>query len=200
MNKQGNFLSRIYADKRWCTISNVMTVVRIALTPLVVACIAYQQWMSASLTFAIAAGTDLLDGYLARVRNEQTNLGTLLDPLADKFLLVMSFGALACVHTAPFSIPQWFFLMVLGRELLMLCGATILLVFYRGASVRPLIWGKLTTLMQVLFLLWIFVCYFAGWEPRRTYHLLLVALALFSLISLWKYIRYALREIRSVPR
>jgi cardiolipin synthase (CMP-forming) len=200
MKKNSNLSDLIFSDKRWLTISNVMTLARFVLTPLVVISLAYQEWMLAVFLFAIAAGTDLLDGHLARVRNEQTNLGTLLDPLADKFLLLASFGALAFLHTMPFSIPHWFFLIALGREALMLCGATVLLLCYKGARVRPLIWGKITTLMQILFLLWILVCYFAGWEPKRTYKFLLVALAIFSLISLWKYVRYALREIRSLPR
>jgi cardiolipin synthase len=200
MKKQNNFSSLISSDKRWLTISNMMTMARFVLTPFVVIGLAYQMWMVAALLFAIAAGTDLLDGHIARIRNEQTNLGALLDPLADKFLLLVSFGTLAFLHTMPFAIPHWFFLIALGREALMLCGAAILLWCYKGARVRPLIWGKLTTLMQILFLLWIFVCYFAGWEPRRTYRSLLVALAVFSLISLWKYIRYAMHEIRSLPR
>jgi cardiolipin synthase len=192
--------SKIFQDKRWFTISNMLTVSRFVLTPFVVCAIYYHAWMTAAVIFACAAVTDMLDGYLARIRNERTYLGTLLDPLADKFLLVASFGALSLLHTMPLTIPAWFFLIVLGRETIMLCGAALLLLFYKNVQIGPLIWGKITTLIQIIFLLWIFVCYFAGWEPRRTYKFLLIALTLFSLISLWKYIHHTLQSIRSVQK
>jgi phosphatidylglycerophosphate synthase len=54
-----------------------------------------------------------------------------------------------------------------------------------------LIWGKLTTLLQILFLKWIFICYFMGWEPKRTYVVLLYSIAVFSVISLFQYFKKA---------
>jgi cardiolipin synthase len=187
----------ISQDKRWLTISNGLTMLRLLLTPFIVMYLYWQQWTIAFSLFVFAAATDLLDGHVARLRNEQTNLGTLLDPIADKFLLVASFGSLAFFHSPFFHIPSWFFVIVLCREAIILIGAIILLGWYKDAHVEPMIWGKITTLLQILFLMWIFICYFMGWEPQKTYLILLFSLALFSLLSLWKYAMRAFCEARS---
>jgi cardiolipin synthase (CMP-forming) len=183
-------------DKKWNTISNWITVIRLLLAPIIVACMYYHRWLDTVIIFVIAAVTDLLDGHIARARNEQTHLGTFLDPIADKCLLLSVFGALAFFHSPFFLIPRWFFMLIFVREITMLTGSLILLLWFKEAHVQPLIWGKLTTLLQVLFLMWIFICYFIGWEPYRTYMIMLFFLAVFSLISLWKYISRAASDIR----
>lgn len=186
----------ITEDKQWINISNGLTILRLILTPCIVVYLYWQQWAMAFGLFVFAAVTDLLDGHVARLLDEQTNLGTLLDPIADKFLLVASFGSLAFFHSPFFHIPRWFFVIVLCREVIILIGAIVLLVWYKNAHVEPMIWGKITTLLQILFLMWIFICYFMGWEPQKTYLLLLFSLAMFSLISFWKYAQRALLEAR----
>ncbi len=196
MKRISTLLRLAASDKQWVTISNLLTIARLVLAPVVVASLYCQQWLLAFVVFVVAATTDLLDGYLARALNQQTHLGTLLDPIADKVLLVASFGALAFFRSPFFHIPCWFFALVLCREALILLGSIVLLHFYRSAHVQPMIWGKLTTLSQVLFVIWIFVCYFAGWKPQRTDSVLLIILALFSCISLVQYVRRALSDVR----
>jgi len=186
---------KLATDKKWLTMSNQLTLLRLLLAPVIVITLAYEQWIGAVALFVFAALTDLLDGYLARARNEQTHLGTLLDPLADKCLLISVFGALFFFDSPFFHIPRWFFMVVFLRELIMLLGAIVMLRFFKHVHVEPMIWGKMTTLCQILFLLWIFVCYFAGWEPQRTFMVLLIALTLFSCISFAKYAQRAWREL-----
>ncbi len=189
-------VSLITTDKSWNTLSNGLTLVRFAAAPVVMISLYHAYWLMAFVVFMFAASTDLLDGYVARAWNEQTHLGALMDPLADKVLLVSSFGALAFFQSPFFHIPQWFFGIVVIREALIIAGSLILLFFYKDAHTQPLIWGKLTTLLQVLFLGWVFLCYFIGWVPARTYAALLVLLAFFSLISLWKYLWRAITDVR----
>jgi cardiolipin synthase len=188
---------KISLDKKWATFSNVLTILRLLLTPVVVSCLYYQKWLEAFWVFVFAASTDLLDGHLARLFDEQTHLGAFLDPIADKFLILSSFGALAFFHSPFFHIPWWFFIIVFSRDLVTLIGSCLLLCFYKDAHLEPMMWGKLNTLLQVLFLVWVFVCYFAGWEPYRTYLAILVILAIFSLFSLLQYIQRALFDVRS---
>src|SRR5437868_5339021 len=150
------------SDKSWGTLSNGLTFARLILDAIVVLSLFRQWWVLAFALFVVAAATDLLDGYVARAFDQQTHLGTILDPLADKCLLVASFGALAFFHSPFFHVPYWFFLIVACREALILLGSIILLRWYKGAHVQPMLWGKLTTFLQILFIMWVFVCYFAG--------------------------------------
>jgi cardiolipin synthase len=178
---------------RWLTLSNGLTFLRIVLTPFIVMGIVQRSWGVVFGLLLVAALSDFFDGHLARWRGEQTVLGTYLDPIADKILLVSSFAALSFVDSPSFSIPFWFVFLVFMREMIIIGGAVILFVTRIKFKVSPSIWGKLTTFFQLTFILWLFICYFAGWNPIRTYSVLLVLLAIFSLISL---VHYGIIEVR----
>jgi len=172
---------------RWLTLSNGLTSLRIILTPFIVMGIVQRSWGAVFGLLLVAALTDFFDGHLARWRREQTTLGTYLDPIADKILLVSCFASLSFVDSPSFSIPLWFVFLVFIREMTILGGSVILFVLRIKFKVAPSIWGKLTTFFQLTFILWLFICYFFGWNPIRTYSVLLVLLAIFSLISLVHY-------------
>jgi len=118
---------------------NALTVGRIAATPLIAALPLANSWglrLTAFILFAIAAVTDYVDGYLARSRKEETDLGRLLDPLADKLLLVATLIPMYLLApTLPFvtpigavGLPLWIIIVVLGREIFM--------TFFRQAAAR----------------------------------------------------------------
>ena len=176
-------------DRRWVNVSNALTFLRIILAPLVVVGVLFQAWRATFLIFLVASISDVLDGYCARLFNEKTALGEILDPIADKFFLLCSFGSLAFLATPSFSIPIWFVILFCVRELIILSGTYILLRINRNFHVEPTVWGKLTTLFQLLFIGWLFVCYFLHWAPMRTYAVVVILLALFSLLSLMQYMR-----------
>lgn len=194
MKSNKNVLKESVLFRRWCTLSNILTFVRIALTPIIFMQIYYQAWGFSLCLFFIAGLTDLLDGFFARILNQKTLLGTLLDPVADKFLLVSSFGALALYASPLFRIPSWFLLLMVGRELVILLGSLTILLFYKGVKLEPMWWGKATTFLQMLFLMWIFICYSLDWEPRKTYDALLGLLAVCSILSLIQYMQKAYQE------
>jgi CDP-diacylglycerol--glycerol-3-phosphate 3-phosphatidyltransferase len=109
---------------------NALTAARIAVTPLIAALPFFDSWtlrLVAFILFTLAAITDYVDGMLARSRKEETDLGRLLDPLADKALLVGTFIPMYLLATAfpfvtPFGtvgLPAWIVVVVLGRELFM---------------------------------------------------------------------------------
>lgn len=188
---------KIFQDKRWLNISNIFTLIRVALTPVIVLQMYYKNWNMAFCFFVVGALTDLLDGYLARLFDVQTNLGRMLDPIADKIFLVVSFFSLAFVGTPSFCIPSWFVYLLLCREIVILAGSAFLLIFNSNFEVHPLMWGKLTTFFQIIFIMWIFSCYFFHWIPVKTYGISIILLAGYSIFSLLQYIKVGLQYFRN---
>jgi CDP-diacylglycerol--glycerol-3-phosphate 3-phosphatidyltransferase len=118
---------------------NALTVGRIAATPLIAALPLANSWglrLTAFILFVIAAVTDYVDGYIARSRKEETDLGRLLDPLADKLLLLATLIPMYLLAPRlPFvtpigaiGLPLWIIVVVLGREIFM--------TFFRQAAAR----------------------------------------------------------------
>jgi len=96
--------------------------------------------------FFLASATDAFDGFLARHYNWRTRLGAIADPLADKALLITTYLMLAITGV----LPAWLFWLVLGRDLLIVCGG---LAFHYGVGrfeMQPSLPGKLNTLIQIL--------------------------------------------------
>src|ERR1700738_3681730 len=104
---------------------NALTLLRIFFVPLLVAVLveqnAYVAWRGNTLLsndllalaiFLVAAGTDLLDGYLARRLQQVTTVGTLLDPIADKLLISAALISLVQAHR----VPAWMVILIIGRE------------------------------------------------------------------------------------
>jgi CDP-diacylglycerol--glycerol-3-phosphate 3-phosphatidyltransferase len=138
---------------------NALTVGRIAATPLIAALPFATSWslrLSAFVLFLVAAITDYIDGRLARSRKEETDLGRLLDPLADKLLLIGSFIPMYLLrHSFPFvtpagsiGLPLWIVAVVLGRELVM----TIFRQFAarRGVVISAISAAKWKTAFQLI--------------------------------------------------
>ncbi|MBD3231486.1 CDP-diacylglycerol--glycerol-3-phosphate 3-phosphatidyltransferase [Candidatus Dependentiae bacterium] len=186
-------IHKILKDESWLTISNFLTLSRFLLTFFIVYGIFYKSWKCVFILFLIVGITDLLDGYLARLLKQDTHLGKILDPLVDKFLIIASFSSLAFFHSPSFFIPYWFVVLIIIREFIILLGSSILLLFKNDFKVSPNIWGKLTTFFQLLFILWIFICYFFGWVPAKTYYSLLILLSIFSILSLFQYVKIGLK-------
>lgn len=169
------------------TLSTAITLVRLILVPFVVGAMVSGHWGYAFTLFFSAAITDVLDGTLARWRKEQTFLGAALDPLADKVLLLSSFCTLACIKTPLFAIPWWFFAVVLLKEVIV-CGGAFMLYLVKGRlDIRPTWLGKMTTLIQIIFIMWLFACYFWGWMPVKTYYTVLGGMVTLIIVSLVQY-------------
>jgi cardiolipin synthase len=125
---------------------NLVTLARLLAAPLVAACIVHEAYGLALALLVVAGFTDVLDGYLARRFGWSTQLGAYLDPIADKALLVTVYIALGMAGL----IPPWLVIVVVGRDLLilMVAAAALLRTHYRGFE--PSVWGKLSTLVQIL--------------------------------------------------
>ena len=127
-----------------------LTILRILLVPVLVVLILRGAAIAALFTFVAAGLSDLLDGWIARRWRQQSELGMLLDPLADKFLLVSAFLVLSLPGGPGLQIPLWLTVTVFGRDLLLVVGG-ILVVWLRGTHILPpSIWGKSATFFQIL--------------------------------------------------
>ncbi|MBI2173611.1 MAG: CDP-alcohol phosphatidyltransferase family protein, partial [Candidatus Omnitrophica bacterium] len=102
--------------------------------------------------FLVGVASDALDGWLARSQNQQTELGTLLDPIADKFLILSALISCSVIHGLPewMRVPAWFNLVVISRDVLLVSGAVVLFAIQGRWSVRPSWLGKWTTFSQML--------------------------------------------------
>jgi CDP-diacylglycerol--glycerol-3-phosphate 3-phosphatidyltransferase len=127
-------------------VPNTVTLGRIALIPLFVV-LAYEPgpWRSffAGLVFLAAALTDLLDGYLARRMNEVTALGKLLDPVADKLLMIAGLVMLVALNLA----APWVVIVILGRD--MAVTGLRAIAASEGVVMPADVWGKWKTVSQV---------------------------------------------------
>lgn len=184
-------LNKIFQDKCWLNFSNVLTALRFCLAPVLVLGVYYSAWIFVFAVFVIGALSDLLDGYLARRLGQQTNLGRLIDPLADKFFMIAIFVSLSFLSTPSFRIPAWFVYLIVVREVLILLGSFFLMIFNTDFEVKPNFWGKVTTLLQMLLVVWIFACHFFGWNPVKTYEIAIILLAAYTIISFLTYARIA---------
>jgi cardiolipin synthase len=136
---------------RVLNIPNTLTITRIVIIPVFVTAVLYRRYEYALYLFAGAGLTDLLDGLTARLTNQKTVLGTFLDPLADKFLLVTSFILFAVYGW----IPKWLAIAVISRDLVVVVGWLLLYLITHNSRVQPVFTGKLAIAMQLVVLAYI---------------------------------------------
>ena len=127
------------------TIPNLVTLLRIALTPFVVWLLATGHYMAGGWLFGFAAFTDIVDGLLARCFSLESKAGLYLDPIADKILLSSVYIGLAAVG----AIERWVVYAVFGRDLWILLLSGLALRFTSFRDLKPNIWGKANTMVQI---------------------------------------------------
>ena len=130
---------------------NQLTVLRMAVVPVLILLIVYGYTGWALVTFVLAGLTDMLDGLIARRWSQRTHLGTFLDPIADKLLLVSSFTILTFGSLElTVRIPLWLTITVISRDLLLVMSVLIFNLTIGRRAFPPSILGKCTTVSQLL--------------------------------------------------
>lgn len=164
---------------------NLITLLRIILTPLFVIMVIQRRFIWAVVVFGAAAVSDGLDGFLARALGQKTTLGSYLDPIADKLLLSSAYLSLAILGM----LPSWLTVIVLSRDVIILGGAVMLHLIHGPIPIRPLIISKLTTVLQLSTLLAVLL---AGPLPAlglaRYLAPLFMATAILTVVSGLRYI------------
>ena len=172
------------------TIPNLVTAVRIILAPVFIIFLISDDLTSALVLFLVCMASDCADGMIARLLDQKSKLGTYLDPLADKLLLVAAFVVLA----ARGNLPSWLTVMVISRDIMILLG--VLLLFLNGfaLNIKPSIISKINTCLQFLTV----VAVLAGKSlplPADVYGYLYYVTALFTVASGLDYMRYGFQTM-----
>lgn len=129
-------------------IPNLLTLARIGMVPWLVVLLKNQQFASSLALFVVAGLTDALDGFIAKRFNAQTYLGSLLDPLADKGLLVSSYIMLSVLELVPF----WLMVAVVFRDVIIVGGYLLMVLFFGSVKMQPLIISKINTFTQIAYI------------------------------------------------
>ena len=154
------------------TTANKITVVRILMIPAFVTMAIYYgqsiqrgaplEWqrLAAIIIFLLAAVSDGLDGYVARRYNQRSSLGVILDPIADKGLLLSGIITLSITNWSELDpdygrFPAWFPVLVITRDTIILVGAVVLHLLNGKVQVKPNWTGKVATVCQMCAIAWV---------------------------------------------
>lgn len=184
------------------TTANKITIFRILLVPFFIVQFLYYvrsgaEWnrLAALLAFAVAALLDGVDGYIARRYNQKSELGAILDPLADKLLLVSGIILLSFDSENYFArIPLWLVVTIISRDVIVLIGVVVVHFMCGKVAVRARFTGKLATVFQMGTVLWILF----QWTDRALAFFIFGA-ALFTGISGVIYIWDGIRQLNASP-
>jgi CDP-diacylglycerol--glycerol-3-phosphate 3-phosphatidyltransferase len=189
------------------TTANKITVIRILMIPVFVTLAIYygesiqegnpQDWMrfTAIAVFLLAAISDGLDGYVARRYNQRSSLGVILDPIADKGLLLSGIITLSISNWSQVDphygkFPAWFPVLVITRDVVIVSGSLLLHVLNGKVRVRPSWTGKVATVLQMAAIAWVML---QMRIPPLIY--IVYAAGFFTLVSGVIYFRNGLRQL-----
>src|SRR2546427_4727379 len=188
------------------TTANKITILRILLIPFFVVQVLYYlkagnelHRLLAILSFAVAAICDGVDGYIARRYNQRSELGAILDPLADKLLLVSGIVLLSFSWPYFETIPLWLTGTIIGRDILVLVGLVVIQITVGKVKVKTRIFGKIATVLQMAVVLWVLLKWNTKWLTVWT-----LAAAIFTggsgLLYVWDGVRQLSAHPSSSPR
>jgi cardiolipin synthase len=188
------------------TTANKITILRILLIPFFVVELIYYvrsgneaHRLAALLSFAITAILDGVDGYIARHYNQISELGKILDPLADKLLLVSGIVTLSFNHGNFLGqIPLWLTGTIIGRDLLILIGVVVVRFTVGKVVVRPHFIGKCATVLQMTVVIWILLKWDVGQGAHWLKYVMLGA-AISTGISGLLYVFDGIKQLGSHP-
>src|SRR6266478_8576003 len=143
-------------SSRILTVPNMLTVFRMVLIPVFVTMLFYQRFIVALAVFVCAGLTDGLDGLLARRFDQRSQLGTVLDPIADKLMMVTAFIVLSMRSIFPAPVPShlpvpfWVTVTVISRDVFIVVGAAAINIMTGFRGFRPSWLGKISTTVQIM--------------------------------------------------
>jgi cardiolipin synthase len=182
---------------RWLNLPNLLTLSRVALTPFIIQDILEARPGRALTLFLVAAITDAIDGWLARISDSGTQFGAYLDPIADKVLMSGIFLALGAAQF----VPWWFVAIVLGRDLYLLIAVAAMLALTKVRKFPPSRWGKLSTFVQIATAVtWMTRNLLPGPLLDALASAMLWVCAAFTLWSGLHYTTRAVRTLQTIPR
>jgi cardiolipin synthase (CMP-forming) len=151
---------------RYLTLANQLTILRMLLIPAFVLLVVYQKLGAALGVFLTAGLTDALDGLIARIAGQRTNLGAWLDPMADKLLLVTTFIVLTLPGIPLVNhVPLWLTVLIISRDVVIVSVVAVVNLAIGHRTFRPSIWGKLAT---ASYLVMVVVVMYFNWRRESS--------------------------------
>lgn len=127
------------------TLPNAITLARLCMVPATIWLVIHERLDIAFFVFVAAGVSDALDGWLARRQGSHSRLGAMLDPVADKALLICTYVALAVIGV----LPDWLALLVVFRDVLIMGGVTLFTLLGTPPRIQPLLVSKANTVAQI---------------------------------------------------
>ena len=166
-----------------------------AFVPVFIILVVYQHTGLALAIFFLAGITDVLDGLIARKFGQRTHLGTFLDPIADKLLLVSAFTILSLQSMdLAVRIPLWLTITVISRDLLLVVSVLVIYITVGRRNFLPTVVGKATTACQLLLIISVLVSNYLG-SPIFGLRLLMYLTLLLTVVSGLHYMGRGMRLI-----
>jgi len=132
-------------------IANILTLTRMFLIPVFVIASVYGYHKFAFYTFVVAGITDFLDGFIARYTKNITDVGKILDPMADKVMLISIYVVLSLKSIGNLNtIPVWLTLLIIFRDVFIAIGGVIVFFTKDVNAILPSVYGKLSTVVQII--------------------------------------------------
>jgi cardiolipin synthase (CMP-forming) len=189
------------------TLANKITVVRFFLIPVFIVFAAYYSESITSgeenrlyrilalATYALASISDAIDGYIARNFNQSTALGRVLDPIADKLLLLTGVVTLSITNWHA-GLPIWFAVLVIARDVVISVGMLIIYLTHGKAKVRARISGKICTFLTLSCVCWVLVDFWSVGSRPWPLEVLIYLAALFTVVTGYLYLGDGIRQLR----
>ena len=189
------------------TLANKITVIRLLLIPLFIVFAAYYSKslsegaeevsyrIIAMVIFAVASLSDAVDGYIARNFNQSTPLGRVLDPIADKLLLLSGVITLSVTNWNA-GLPIWFAVLAIARDVIISVGVLIIYLTAGTARVRPMITGKICTFLQLSCVCWVLLDFWSIHTRPWPLEVLLYLAAAFTVITGYLYLRDGIHQLK----
>jgi len=167
------------------TVPNLITTIRILLAPIFIIYLLNDQFFSGLIIFIACAVSDGIDGLVARLFDQKSRLGSYLDPLADKIILVSAFITLAFIGI----LPSWLTVLVISRDILILLGVFVLFLYGQKVSIHPVLSSKITTCCQFVTVSVVLAKDYLSFLPF-SYTYLYYFTAFFTILSFLQYMYY----------
>lgn len=153
-------------NMRWNQLPNTITLARLCLVPVLILVLKDENYRLALVIFLVAGISDALDGYIAKKFNFVSQFGAVLDPVADKLLLVSAYVMLSIIGHVPF----WLVLVVVSRDLFIVGGYMVVTSLMGAVSMNPSLLSKLNTFMQIILVIAILAAHAAEQNLEQSFN------------------------------
>ena len=179
---------------------NELTLFRILLTPIILVAILYNNLNWAFYSYVLAVITDFIDGYIARKRKEVTNLGKIMDPLADKFLSIILYVSLSIKTLGYINVvPLWLTVFIVAKDIIIVSGVVFLFLLKENIIIKVNIYGKLSTVFQDFTIFTVLLFNFLKKPCDYLLYLYLITLII-TLIAAYSYIKLGFKILAEEVR